>query len=163
MLFFLILLASLMMFSPAHAGTPFGQSKYSKIERIKSDFKNTVKDGKLKIVIDLSEQRMDVKRTGHSDMTWIISSGARGYESPKGTYKPQRLFERYYSKTYDDAPMHWAVFFHGGYAIHQTGTLLGMGTPQSHGCIRLAPHRAARLFKWVQAYGRSRTSIVVQA
>lgn len=158
---FLILLASLIMFAPAHAGT--WTSKYAKQERVKSDFKNTIKDGKLTVTIDLSDQRMTVERTGKRTMTWVISSGAKGYETPKGTYKPQRLFERYYSKTYDNAPMHYAIFFHGGYAIHQTGSFLAMGSPASHGCIRLTPFNAGRLFKMVQEYGHSRTKIIVQA
>ena len=138
------------------------KTKSSSKERIRSEFTNTVKNGKLTITIDLSDQRMKVERTGKRTKNWIISSGAKGYETPKGTYKPQRLFERYFSKTYDDAPMHWAVFFHGGYAIHQTGSYLGMGSPQSHGCIRLTPFNAGRLFKMVQEYGPSRTKIIVQ-
>ena len=106
---------------------------------------------------------MTVERTGRRTLKWIISTGAAGYETPKGTYRPQRLFRRYFSKTYDDAPMHWAIFFHGGYAIHQTGSYANMGRAASHGCIRLTPFNAGRLFKMVQAYGPKRTKIIVQA
>jgi lipoprotein-anchoring transpeptidase ErfK/SrfK len=69
----------------------------------------------------------------------------------------------YYSKTYDNAPMPHAVFFTGGYAVHATEAVARLGSPASHGCVRLAPENAATFFALVQAYGARMTTIRVAA
>ena len=59
---------------------------------------------------------------------------------------------------------HWnahSIFFLGGYAIHGTNAVGKLGRPVSHGCVRLAPGNAAKLFAMVQKYGRGNTRIVV--
>lgn len=154
-----IILAALLMASTAQAGTSF-KTKYSSIERVPGSFTNTIKDGQMKAVIDLSEQEMCISRSGKREFCWKISSGKKGYETPTGSYRPTRIYERYFSKTYDDAPMHYAVFFHGGYAIHQS--VGGPSGPASHGCIRLTPLQAYRFYNMVRAYGKGRTKIVVK-
>jgi lipoprotein-anchoring transpeptidase ErfK/SrfK len=57
--------------------------------------------------------------------------------------------------------MPYAVYFRGGYAIHATGAVGRLGRPASHGCVRLAPGNAAKLFSMVQQYGSGNTRIVV--
>ena len=54
-----------------------------------------------------------------------------------------------------------AVFFHGGYAIHGTGSIRSLGRPASHGCVRLHPNNAAALYALVQKYGPRRTRITL--
>ncbi len=51
------------------------------------------------------------------------------------------------------SPMPYSIFFAGGYAIHGTYSTASLGRPASHGCIRLAPGNAARLFHMVQTEG----------
>jgi hypothetical protein len=46
-----------------------------------------------------------------------------------------------------------SIFFSGGYAIHGTYEIAALGTPASHGCIRIAPSHAAALFQMVRAEG----------
>jgi lipoprotein-anchoring transpeptidase ErfK/SrfK len=53
------------------------------------------------------------------------------------------------------------VFFHGGYAVHGTNAVGSLGRPVSHGCVRLAPGNAAKLFSMVKQYGFGNTRIVV--
>ena len=44
----------------------------------------------------------------------------------------------WYSRKYDWSPMPYSVFFRGGYAIHGTSAVKWLGTPASHGCVRMA-------------------------
>lgn len=91
---------------------------------------------------------------------WKVSTGKTGYATPTGSWKPTWLSRDHWSKTYD-APMPFAVFFHGGYAIHATDAVSRLGQPASHGCVRLAPDNAALFFELVKTYGKANTKIVI--
>ena len=54
-----------------------------------------------------------------------------------------------------------SIFFHRGFAIHGTGAIRSLGRPASHGCIRLHPGNAKRLFRMVRRHGGSATSIAI--
>ncbi len=111
--------------------------------------------------VDLSAQTMEVSVEGEPLYRWPISSARRGYVTPTGSYRPERLYRRYFSRRYDNAPMPYAIFFRAGYAIHGTEHLRQLGRPASHGCIRLAPGNAAQLFGLVQRYGSRETRIII--
>ena len=117
---------------------------------------------KLEINVDLSSQRMNVTVDGQHYATWVISSGRRGYYTPRGTWRPKWLKRMHYSRKYDNAPMPWSIFYYGGYAIHGTNAVSRLGRPASHGCIRLHPANAARLFELVKRHGRKNTIIRVR-
>lgn len=55
--------------------------------------------------------------------------------------------------------MPFSIFFHRGYAIHGTTEINNLGTPASHGCIRLHPEQAETLFNLVQQHGKDQTLI----
>lgn len=104
------------------------------------------------IQIDLTHQMMHVSADG-ADYDWPISSARSGYVTPRGYYRPQRLEAMHYSKKYDNSPMPHSIFFHGGYAIHGTGSVAQLGRPASHGCIRLSRANAATLYAMVKQEG----------
>ena len=109
-------------------------------------------DASVLININLSSQTMHVS----SDMgsyDWRISTARSGYRTPRGTYRPYQLLRTHFSHKYHMSPMPYSIFFAGGYAIHGTYETASLGRPVSHGCIRLAPGNAARLFHMVQAEG----------
>lgn len=111
--------------------------------------------------IDLSDQLMTVYVDSRLVHEWPISTARRGYRTPVGTYRPIRL-ERYWrSRKYDNAPMPWSVFFHGGYAIHGTTAIKQLGRPASHGCVRLHPDNARTLFETIVENGKANTIIAV--
>lgn len=83
--------------------------------------------------------------------SWPVSTARWGYRTPVGSYRPERLERQWYSRKYDWSPMPHAIFFHGGYAIHGSYEVSRLGSPASHGCIRLAPANAATLFSLVKA------------
>jgi len=107
---------------------------------------------RLDIRIDLSAQRMTVTRDGAKMAVWKISSGRDGYETPTGVFSVQRMDADHHSDEYDNAPMPFSIFFTNGVAIHGTYER-GLGSPRSHGCVRLAVGNARQLFGWVEKYG----------
>jgi hypothetical protein len=114
----------------------------------------------LVVSIDKSAQRMTVLVNGAPRHTWLVSTGTGG-GPPSGTYRPQRLERKWYSRKFNWSPMPHAVFFHEGYAIHGTYYLSRLGRRASHGCVRLHPANAAALFALVQGHGKANTRIVI--
>ncbi|HEU5019527.1 MAG TPA: L,D-transpeptidase [Pseudolabrys sp.] len=112
------------------------------------------------VTVDKSSQRLSVTVDGVPSYEWPVSTARWGYRTPNGTYRPQRLARKWYSRKYDNAPMPYSIFFHGGYAIHGSYEISRLGRPASHGCIRLLPAHAAVLFRLVEE-NRNDTKIVV--
>jgi len=112
--------------------------------------------------VDRATQTMDVTVDGASLYRWPVSTGRRGFGTPAGTFRPQRMAPRWFSTVYYNAPMPHAIFFHGGYAIHGSYDIARLGGPASHGCIRLHPSAAATLFGIIQREGMHNTTIVVR-
>jgi hypothetical protein len=114
----------------------------------------------LVVSIDKSSQHMTVLVDGAARHTWLVSTGTGG-GPPSGTYRPQRMERKWYSRKFNWSPMPHAIFFHEGYAIHGTGYVARLGSRASHGCIRLHPANAAILYSLVQSQGMQNTRIVV--
>ena len=112
--------------------------------------------------IDRSTQRMSVIVDGAPRYNWRVSTARRGYVTPPGTYHPQMLAKRWYSKKYYNSPMPHSIFFYGGFAIHGTYEISQLGGPASHGCVRLDPGNAATLFGIVEREGMGATTIVIR-
>ena len=112
------------------------------------------------ITVDKSAQHLSVSVDGFPRYEWPVSTARMGYETPNGTYRPERLARTWYSSKYDWSPMPYSIFFHGGYAIHGSYEISRLGRPASHGCIRLHPENAAVLFRLVQDNMRD-TRIVI--
>ena len=115
----------------------------------------------VRISTNLSTQTMTVSVNGRVKHRWAISSGKRGYRTPTGRYRPGRMYREYYSRKYDNSPMPHSIFFRGGYAIHGTGYTRNLGRPASHGCIRLHPSNARRLYNLVRQHGKGNTRISI--
>jgi lipoprotein-anchoring transpeptidase ErfK/SrfK len=116
---------------------------------------------RIRAEIDLSQQRLSLFIDGGFNDIWLVSTARPGYRTPIGTFKPKRLERKWFSRKYDWAPMPHSIFFLGGYAIHGTTEVKRLGRPVSHGCIRLDPSNAARLFELVQRVGKANTTIVI--
>jgi len=102
------------------------------------------------ITVDKSAQQLTVDIDGKTAHRWPVSTARWGYNTPNGTYRPQRLERQWYSRKYDWSPMPYSIFFAGGYAIHGSNEISRLGRPASHGCIRLHPKNAAVLFDLVK-------------
>ena len=122
----------------------------------------TAQASRVTATVDLSAQRMYVSVGKKHAYTWKISSGRKGYRTPTGSYRPTRMYRKYYSRKYDGSPMPNSIFFRGGYAIHGTGYIRNLGRPASHGCVRLHPANARTLYDLVNRHGRGNTSIRIR-
>jgi lipoprotein-anchoring transpeptidase ErfK/SrfK len=113
------------------------------------------------VTVDKSAQRLTVAVNGATRYEWPVSTARWGYRTPVGSYRPQRLERQWYSRKYDWSPMPHSIFFNGGYAIHGSYEVSRLGSPASHGCIRLAPANAATLFALVNANVKDTRIVVV--
>src|SRR5665811_699705 len=112
------------------------------------------------VTVDKSAQRLSVVVDGAPRYQWPVSTARMGYRTPNGSYRPQRLERKWFSRKYDWSPMPYSIFFNEGYAIHGSYEISHLGRPASHGCIRLHPQNAAVLFALVKEHMRD-TQIVV--
>src|SRR5664280_2000687 len=114
------------------------------------------------ITVDKSAQRMTVARDGEALYTWPVSTGRSGYATPSGSFTPFRMEADHYSKEWDDAPMPHSIFFTKiGHAIHGTFDERRIGTPASHGCVRLSRDHAATLYALVEKEGVLNTTVTL--
>ncbi len=109
--------------------------------------------------VNLNTQRMNVSVDGRHYATYKVSTGKRGYTTPTGNYRVQRMEKMHYSRKYNNSPMPHSIFFRGGFAIHGTGAISRLGSVASHGCVRLHPRDARELYNLVKAKGRRSTKI----
>jgi hypothetical protein len=118
--------------------------------------------GNLLISVDKARQEMTVTVDGVQKYTWPISTGVKGYPTPSGSFQPLRMERDHVSEEWDDAPMPFSIFFTpDGHAIHGSPHVKRLGKRASHGCVRLAPANAARLYEIVQRKGMRNTRIVI--
>jgi lipoprotein-anchoring transpeptidase ErfK/SrfK len=122
--------------------------------------KRSVPDPTVNIHIDVSSQSMSVRVKGNAVANWDVSTARAGYWTPRGTWRINRMARVHWSKQYK-APLPHAMFFVGGVAIHATKGVHKLGTPASHGCVRLAPEHAARLYSLVKSHGMERAQVTV--
>ena len=107
------------------------------------------------IQINKSNQKMTVSIDGEKTYVWPVSTGAPGYTTPSGDFRPFRMERDHFSKEWDDAPMPHSIFFTmQGHAIHGSPHTKRLGTRASHGCVRL--------FALVQKNGMKNTRVVVK-
>ncbi|HXG78470.1 MAG TPA: L,D-transpeptidase [Methyloceanibacter sp.] len=114
------------------------------------------------IQIDKPTQVMTVTVDGRVAYRWRVSTGATKYSTPAGSYTPFRLELMHYSREWDNAGMPHSIFFTSrGHAIHGSDHP-GLGTPVSHGCVRLSLGNAATLYQLVAARGLNDVKVVVR-
>jgi len=115
---------------------------------------------KVDITIDKNNQMMTVAVDGVERYRWPVSTGIPSRETPNGSFRAFRMEEDHFSKEFDDAPMPHSIFFPKlGHAIHGTDSEGRLGTPASHGCVRLSKANATTLYALVQEQGVLNTSV----
>lgn len=121
----------------------------------------TVQAG-ISVEVDIRSQRMTVSEDGAVVAVWPVSTARRGKVTPTGQWRPVSMRRIHYSSLYDNAPMPYAIFFSGNYAIHGTTAVRQLGRPASAGCVRLSPAHARELFAMVQRRGMAATRIAIR-
>ena len=115
------------------------------------------------IVVSLREKNADglayaIDRDGVVWWAAVISSGAKGHETPSGVYTIWRKERSYMSKAHPDPRginnMDFSLWFtHQGHAIH-----MGNDNAMSHGCIHVGEKGATTMFNWAQ---KDKTKVVI--
>src|SRR5881392_2446068 len=117
---------------------------------------------KVAITIDKDNQQMTVAVDGVARYHWPVSTGIPSYETPNGSFRTFRMEEDHFSKEFDGAPMPHSIFFTKiGHAIHGTDSEGRLGTPASHGCVRLTKANATTLYQLVKEQGVLNTSVTL--
>jgi hypothetical protein len=117
---------------------------------------------KVDITVDKDNQQMTVVVDGVTRYHWPVSTGIPSRETPGGSFRAFRMEEDHYSKEFDDAPMPHSIFFtKAGHAIHGTDSVGRLGTPASHGCVRLSRQNATTLYALVQEQGVLNTTVTL--
>jgi L,D-transpeptidase catalytic domain len=115
---------------------------------------------KVDITVDQSSQMMTVSVDGVQRYHWPVSTGIPSRATPDGSFRAFRMEASHFSKEFDDAPMPHSIFFTKvGHAIHGTDSEGRLGTPASHGCVRLSKANAATLYALVQQQGVLNTTV----
>jgi L,D-transpeptidase catalytic domain len=105
---------------------------------------------------------MTVAVDGVERYQWPVSTGNPSHETPNGSFRTFRMEEDHYSKEFDDAPMPHSIFFTKiGHAIHGTDSESRLGTPVSHGCVRLSRAHASTLYALVEREGVLNTTVTL--
>jgi len=116
----------------------------------------------VQVTIDKSAQLMTVERDGRPLYQWPVSTGKSGFDTPSGKFKAFRMERDHFSKEWDDAPMPFSIFFTPkGHAIHGSLDTKNIGRPASHGCVRLTPANAEKLFALVEEGGVLNTTVIL--
>src|SRR6059036_1885617 len=122
----------------------------------------TSAQAKVSITVDKDNQQMTVAVDGVERYRWPVSTGIPSYETPSGSFRTFRMEEDHYSKEFDDAPMPHSIFFTKiGHAIHGTDSVNRLGSPASHGCVRLSRENASKLWDLVKQEGVLNTTVTL--
>ena len=122
---------------------------------------NDANAAKVKAVVDISKQRMQVFVDGRKKYTWRVSTGTRATPTPLGRFQPFALTRKQYAKQWNMHLPYVVSLDQKGTAIHGTYQIRKLGRKASHGCIRLHPRNAAVFYKLVGYHGLWSTEVII--
>lgn len=117
-----------------------------------------IKEGKY-IDINLAVQILSIFENGKIMDAFLISSGKKGMETPKGQYAIRNKASRAWSKVYGLYMPFWmALVSSGEFGMHELPEWPGgykeganhLGIPVSHGCVRLGIGPAKTVYDWAE-------------
>jgi len=130
----------------------------------KSMSANNVKiDGERRVEVDLSDQRLYLKLDDYVVREFIVSTGAPGTPTPVGTFgifikneirvghsAPHYIMPRFQMFTPQGAGLHALPSLSNDGGTFWTEALDHLGTPASHGCVRMSPDDADFTFAFTE-------------
>ena len=110
------------------------------------------------IEVNLSQQMLYTFDGANLVNSFKVSTGKWSMPTPQGEYSINNKNERAFSQTYGLYMPYWMAFIGSEYGIHELpewpdGTKEGeshLGTPVSHGCIRLGRGSAQEVYNWTE-------------
>ena len=114
-----------------------------------------------RIVVDISEQHMDVYENGNVIWSWVTSTGERGRDTAPGNYSVLNKIPNAYASTWNLQMPYWLGIYWAGRlqnGIHALPILANgqklwagwLGTPVSYGCVILGDEEARTLYNWAE-------------
>lgn len=129
-----------------------------RIEQAKKFTEAKILEGKY-VDINLKSQVMTIFEDGKALDAYMVSSGKRGMDTPAGTFKISNKTPRAWSAKYGLYMPYWqALVPSGDFGIHELPEWPGgykegqahLGTPVSHGCVRLGVGPAQRVYEFTE-------------
>lgn len=116
-----------------------------------------IKEGKY-IDLNLANQVLSTFENGKLLDSYMVSTGKRGMETPKGEFKVMAKKIRPWSNKYKLYMPFFMQFTGQGHGIHELPEWPGgykeganhLGTPVSHGCVRLGVGPAEQVYNWAE-------------
>ena len=109
------------------------------------------------ILVNVSEQRLYTYEHGSFVNTFLVSTGVKGFETPRGkksvTHKlPYHDYIWLYGeddpRNYNIPNVRWNLRFQKYYYIHSADWHNNFGNPMSHGCVNVGLKDAEWVFNW---------------
>jgi lipoprotein-anchoring transpeptidase ErfK/SrfK len=105
----------------------------------------TTSKGTVNVSVSIAHQTATIEGGGLDFEDIKVATGRPGFATSQGCFTAFKAQADYVSHKYH-APMPYAVFFHGGEALH-----VGSITTRSHGCVHLTTDVAKAVFKTYEA------------
>jgi len=128
--------------------------KWASVEEIEADLvedpteaapEHPSSKGTLEVNVSIAKQTASFEGGGMSLEDVHVATGRPGFATTQGCFDAFKAQADYVSHKYH-APMPYAVFFHGGEALH-----VGSIAVRSHGCVHLTTDVAKQVFKAYEA------------
>ena len=142
----------------APAPSERNKNPQTRLEEAKAYAKPEILTGKY-IDISLQFQNMVIFEDGKALDAYQVSSGKKGLNTPIGKFKVENNSPKAWSKSYGLWMPNWMAFLPSGeMGIHELPIWPGgyqeganhLGTPVSHGCVRLGVGAAKRVYDWAE-------------
>lgn len=138
--------------------TDWSKNLNERVQQAKRFTQAKIFEGKY-IDINIDAQIMTLFENGVLLDSYLVSSGLRGMDTPKGSFQIHNKHPRPWSKQYSLFMPFWmAITPDGKYGIHELPEWPGgykegvnhLGIPVSHGCVRLGVGSANRVYEWAE-------------
>ena len=124
------------------------------------------------VYVSIEKQTMEIYIHGSPEPVaeFIVSTG-KNDSTPELDLKPNgRVYDEYMSRSFpgrgykDLGHMPYAIFLYHGIAIHgtTTGNFKKLGTPDSHGCVRLHPDNGFKFNRLVRHVGVKEVWVTIE-
>ena len=119
-----------------------------------------------RVLVDLSEQKLFQELGGVVIASHVVSSGKASTPTPVGAFTILNKHQRAWSRSAKLWMPYWMAFRADGYGFHELPEWPGgkkegkahLGTPVSHGCVRIGEGVAKTLYDWTPVG----TKVVIQ-
>lgn len=137
-------------------------------EETEEDPKDSVSKNTYLIEVDISSQLVKISKDGEPFKEMICSTGIEGKETPLGEFQIQNRGTWFFNNTYKQGAKYWVSFRDWGiYLFHSVAMdenqeiipeeEAKLGTPASHGCVRLPVADA----KWIYDNIPAETKVII--